>query len=128
MLYYLEDSTVAVNEPRIANSGMLGGPFLARNKLARAPAGSGFVTPTDIVVGGELQLGSRSVRVHGVDAFTRSYFQERGIPQPPDYEPYKVDNSAAPERSAQRTQRAQTESVTRGMQWLAHDGQGTRKR
>jgi hypothetical protein len=97
---------------------MLGGPFLSRRRLAKIP--DGFVSCDDVRIGGDLQVGSLSVQICGVDSFTRDFYEKRGKPQ--------ADNFSAPPselgKSHVRVDRApcMPDSITRGMQFLANDG------
>ena len=114
IFYYLEDDTVSVTEPRVANSGLVQGPFVKRCKLPLRLDG--------IRVGAVVQLGGRAMRVCGIDDFTRSFYEARGEAQLPNFVP--PDSELATDITDDRPASRLADSVVRGMQFLAHDGKG----
>jgi hypothetical protein len=68
MLYYLEDNTVQVNEPKEENSGIPQGSFIKRHHI---PKGRGeFYTVVDFGLGSDLSFYGRTYRIVDCDAFT----------------------------------------------------------
>jgi len=87
MLYYLEDNTVQVNEPKEENSGIPQGQFVKRHHV---PKGRGdFYTVVDFRLGNDVTFYGRSYRLIDCDAFTAQFFQENDLDlgEPEDY-PY----------------------------------------
>ena len=70
--YYLEDSSIAVREPKILNSGQPMGTFLNRAQH-RGNDGELF-HPTDFMVGEEVDLFHRRFRIIDCDKHTRDHF------------------------------------------------------
>jgi len=87
ILYYLEDNTLQVNEPKEENSGIPQGAFIKRHHI---PKGRGeFYTVLDFKLGVDCTLYARTFRIVDCDAFTAQFFQENGLDlgEPEDY-PY----------------------------------------
>merc|ERR1712166_835199 len=87
VLYYLEDNTIQVNEPKEENSGIPQGAFIKRHHI---PKGRGeFYTVVDFGLGTDITFYGRSFRVVDCDAFTAQFFEENQLElgQPEDY-PY----------------------------------------
>lgn len=81
MLYYLEDDTCHVQEPRQDNSGIPQGQLIRRHRFP-APGG-GYIKPEDLQVGGVLQIYGKAIMITDCDEFTRSYYQQAGMEQGP---------------------------------------------
>ncbi|KDO24288.1 hypothetical protein SPRG_09925 [Saprolegnia parasitica CBS 223.65] len=82
LLYYLSDASIEVSEPRVANSGLAQGRFLARTVLL-SPTGGPF-TPTDFAVGQTIVLKGHKCKLVDCDAATREYYANVvQRPQPP---------------------------------------------
>jgi len=77
-MYYMEDGTLSMTEPKVENSGIPQGMFLKRHRVPR-PDGNGFVGPDDFRCGGEVSLYGRTYHVTGCDRFTRWFFEQNGI-------------------------------------------------
>ncbi|KAJ0411721.1 hypothetical protein ATCC90586_002105 [Pythium insidiosum] len=95
LLFYLSDRSLAISEPRVANSGLAQGEFLRRSAAVRKPSGERF-GPEDFSVGGRVQLLGRSFQLVDCDAATREFYREAlGSPQA---EPrrYPDDDAASP--------------------------------
>lgn len=80
-MYYLEDNTLHVTEPREENSGFPQGTFLRRGKVYKRD-GVTLISPADFVVGEFVEFYGRRYVIVDCDAFSRSWFKERGIEQP----------------------------------------------
>ncbi len=77
--YYLDDSTLSMDEKRQANSGMLQGKFLRRMKVQKPHAneGEGYYRPEDINIGGDICILGRTFRVIDANKQTRSWYKEK---------------------------------------------------
>ncbi|CAL1137771.1 unnamed protein product, partial [Cladocopium goreaui] len=78
IMYYLEDGTVSMSEPRIENSGIVQGSFLKRQRVSRND-GTGFIGPEDLRCGIQITLFGRTYHITGCDSFTRWYYREIGV-------------------------------------------------
>merc|ERR1711988_104053 len=113
VLYYLEDNTLQVNEPKEENSGIPQGSFVKRHHI---PKGRGeFYTVLDFTLGTDLTFYGRTFRVVDCDAFTAQFFEENSLElgDPEDY-PYNPFD-------AQYTLAKQKESQSRGMSSVKTD-------
>lgn len=100
-----------VLEPRVENSGIAQGAFLRR-----------VATPlrvSDLRVGASVPLFGRALHLVACDEWTRGYYAEVGQPQGPNR---AVPGGDVAEARVPGAARKQSEAVTRGMQFLAHDG------
>ena len=66
--YFLADDTIAVYEPPIRNSGVIGGKFLQRQKVKK-PTGEQY-TPKDLYIGAKIILFAHEFELIGSDPFT----------------------------------------------------------
>jgi len=113
ILYYLEDNTLQVNEPKEENSGIPQGAFVKRHHI---PKGRGeFYTVLDFKLGTDLTFYGRTFRVVDCDAFTAQFFEENNLElgEPEDY-PYNPFD-------AQYTVMKQKEVENRGMSSVKTD-------
>jgi Ca2+-binding EF-hand superfamily protein len=113
ILYYLEDNTLQVNEPKEENSGIPQGAFVKRHHI---PKGRGeFYTVLDFKLGVDCTFYARTFRIVDCDAFTAQFFQENGLDlgEPEDY-PYNPFD-------AQYTVMKQKEVENRGMSSIKTD-------
>lgn len=83
IMYYMEDGTVRISEPKVENSGLPQGAFLKRQRVERSD-GSGFLGPGDFRPSEDLTIYGRKFHVTGADRFTRWFFEENGIDLAPD--------------------------------------------
>jgi hypothetical protein len=72
MLFYLEDGTIQVCEPKIENSGIPQGAFVKRH---RVPFGNGFYEPKDIKCGSNISIYAKTFRIADCDDFTKWFYQ-----------------------------------------------------
>jgi len=88
LLYYLEDNTIQVNEPKEENSGIPQGQFVKRHHIPKGRGGD-FYTVIDFRLGGDISFYGRTFRIIDCDAFTAQFFLENGLElgEPGDY-PY----------------------------------------
>lgn len=80
--YYVLDDTLQISEPKVENSGMQVGatkaaPFLARQPVLK-PDGSPL-RAEDLLVGANLDLHGRVLRIIDADAHTRQALAKRGV-------------------------------------------------
>jgi EF-hand domain-containing protein 1 len=84
ILFYLEDGTMMVSEPKIENSGIPQGTFLKRHRVPKPREyGGGFYTFNDLKIGTSINIYSRVFRIVGCDEFTRSFYESslhEGLP------------------------------------------------
>jgi len=77
--YYLEDDTMEVVEPKQDNSGIPQGTLIRRHRFPSP--GGGYIQTQDLEVGGELHVYGRTILITDCDGFTRSHYEEAGMPQ-----------------------------------------------
>ncbi|KAG5186943.1 ef-hand domain-containing protein [Tribonema minus] len=83
--YHLSDETMAIEEPRVQNSGLTQGKFMKRTKVERPRGvGGGVYQPADFCVGEEIWVYGRRFRIVDADARTREWYRENlGLEQGP---------------------------------------------
>lgn len=124
--YHTEDDTVALHEPRVTNAGLPQGKMLRRMRVPLAatqlparelvgimpparPSGPALraavvgehLTWRELVVGEQLGLFGRALRVIACDARTRKWYEAQGQPQPHDLvvhapKPHHMATAASP--------------------------------
>lgn len=77
-MYYLEDGTMQVNEPKIENSGIPQGLFIKRHVIPHVD-GTGSILPTDLKLGGFIEIYGKIFHVCKCDPFTKWFFSEAGM-------------------------------------------------
>ncbi|KAK9828561.1 hypothetical protein WJX72_000760 [[Myrmecia] bisecta] len=82
LLYYLEDGSLSVVEPKQDNSGLDQGTFLKRHRIPKADGSE--VVLADLRIGGQLELYSRVFVILACDPFTRKFMTREGIELAPD--------------------------------------------
>lgn len=76
VLFYLEDGTMMVSEPKIENSGIKQGTFVKRHRVPRPSSlGGGVYGYEDLRVGRSISIYSRVFRLIGADEYTRKFYQ-----------------------------------------------------
>ncbi|KAI9223544.1 hypothetical protein BC828DRAFT_403054 [Blastocladiella britannica] len=97
ILYYLEDDTIHVIEPRGVNSGIPQGTLIRRHRVPVAgndPHHRQYYLFSDLGVGKEVTFYGRTFKLVGCDSFTRDFLEALGVQvdtntdAPPD--PYEV--------------------------------------
>lgn len=81
IMYFPEDNSIAVREPPIRNSGIVGGTFLRRMK---APRGAAPWTPAAFYIGAAVQIYAHEFRIVDADEYTLRYMEAnagRGFPR-----------------------------------------------
>lgn len=76
MLYYLDDDTFHITEPKVENSGVPQGIFLKRHKVPK-PSG-GIYTYLDLNLGINLEVYGRVFRIIDCDDFTLKFYADLG--------------------------------------------------
>lgn len=94
ILFYLEDDTVQVDEPRTKNAGYTQGTIVARQRIPRPPPyDDTFYTIEDFNVRADVAFYGRRYSITGCDAFTRNFLTKLGVrvPDPASQpsDPYK---------------------------------------
>jgi hypothetical protein len=106
ILYYLEDDTIQVIEPKVENSGLLQGNFVKRHKIPKPEFERDghllYYTHADLNIGVEITIYSRTFHIKSADAFTRSFLEAQGRSVAPDQ---KTPRDAYSEDRKQRMSR-----------------------
>ncbi|KNE64889.1 hypothetical protein AMAG_10562 [Allomyces macrogynus ATCC 38327] len=87
ILFYLEDDTVHVIEPRGQNSGIPQGTLIRRHRMPRPgtdPHNAQYYLFSDLSVGKEVTFYARTFKIVGCDAFTRDFLTSLAIPVAPN--------------------------------------------
>ncbi len=74
ILYYLEDHTVMILEPKETNSGVPQGNFLKRRQLLREDGSGLAMLPFDFRIGKDLTVLGKQIRIIDCDEYTREFF------------------------------------------------------
>ncbi|ETN65018.1 EF-hand domain-containing family member C2 [Anopheles darlingi] len=83
ILYYLEDDTMQVSEPRTLNSGIPQGCLVTRQRIPRPPPYDGaFTSLLDLNINHTVQLFDRVYTITGCDEFTRRFLNRLGVSVP----------------------------------------------
>jgi hypothetical protein len=79
VLFYLEDGTMMVVEPKVENSGIPQGTFVKRHRIPRpTEMGGGYYQPKDLRLCKTLVIYSRAFRIVDCDGFTREFYIAAG--------------------------------------------------
>lgn len=82
--YYLDDETIQVFESKIENSGLPQGTIIRRqrikinNKITNEEAVE-YLTYKDLLIGNNVKIFGKVFRICDCDAFTKTFFQNKGI-------------------------------------------------
>jgi hypothetical protein len=76
-LYYLEDDSMYITEPKVENSGIPQGVFLKRHRFEK-PDGSLYHW-SDLDVSMDIGIYGRVFRITSCDLFTRSFYENEGV-------------------------------------------------
>jgi hypothetical protein len=98
VLYYLEDDTLQITEPKVENSGILQGNFVKRHRIPMPESDDRgnmqFFAVRHLNVGAELTFYGRTFHLLLADEFTRNYLVSQGVNVPRDEtvprDPYTV--------------------------------------
>jgi len=97
ILYYLEDGTMMIQEPKIENSGIPQGSFVKRHRIPKPGNAGGYYTYTDLIVGATISIYSRAFRITACDDFTRYFYQVSAKQEVPANEEIPLDSFRAAE-------------------------------
>merc|ERR1719387_1099794 len=73
---YLADNTVAVFEPPMRNSGIIGGKFLERSRATDPTRDGVYYEPHDFYVGATVTIYSQPFKIHKCDQYTLNFMEE----------------------------------------------------
>ena len=76
-MYFMEDGTLGINEPKVENSGMPQGNFLKRQKVQKEDGT--YLGPDDFHIGSEVTICGHTFHICGCDRFTRWFYEENGV-------------------------------------------------
>ncbi|OQS07881.1 EF-hand domain-containing protein [Thraustotheca clavata] len=80
ILYYLEDDTIQIIEPKVENSGILQGNFVKRHKIPKPESDENgdmsFYTHWDLGLGAEVTFYGRTFHIQSADKFTMDFMME----------------------------------------------------
>nr|CDS29969.2 hypothetical transcript [Hymenolepis microstoma] len=80
VLFYLEDDTVQVIEPKVVNSGLPQGTIVRRHRIRKPPPNDAcFFTIEDFNVGMDLNIYGRVYRLISCDKFTTDFLRRLGV-------------------------------------------------
>lgn len=79
ILYFLEDDTCQVSEPKQDNSGIPQGTLIRRHRFPGS--GGGYLKLEDLRIGQDLNIYGKTIRITNCDPFTREYYLHIGIEQ-----------------------------------------------
>lgn len=77
IMYFMEDGTLGINEPKVENSGLPQGNFLKRQKVEKEDGT--YIGPDDFQIGSEVTICGHTFHICGCDRFTRWFFEENGV-------------------------------------------------
>lgn len=63
------------------NSGIPQGCFLQRKKVLRADDSKSFLSVYDFMIGQEVVIYSKNIKIYDCDKYTREFFENLGVPQ-----------------------------------------------
>ena len=85
--YRLADDMLTIYEPRVRNSGVIGGKFLERTRVTkpnRSPDAPEYYGPQDFYIGAVIEIFNHRFVITGADAFVLSYMEEHANQFPGD--------------------------------------------
>lgn len=74
IFYFLEDRSVMITEPKQVNSGTPQGHFLNRQLVIKTDGSGMPFEPTDFVVGQDVSICGRAIRIYDADQYSRDYY------------------------------------------------------
>ncbi|KAH9279125.1 EF-hand domain-containing family member C2 [Echinococcus granulosus] len=123
VLFYLEDDTIQVTEPRIQNSALPQGTIVRRHRIRKPPPYEGcFYTVDDFNVGMDLELYGRVYRLVSCDKFTANFLRKLGVrvnePEPIPDDPYTIHRISVSDAMQPRRPHERVDTLR---QFLNHD-------
>ncbi|KAH9187271.1 hypothetical protein AeNC1_010752 [Aphanomyces euteiches] len=84
ILYYLEDDTIQIIEPKVENSGILQGNFVKRHRIPKPESDEDgnmtFYTFKDLaMIGAQVTFYGRTFHIQSADPFTRRFLEDQGL-------------------------------------------------
>lgn len=73
MYYYLEDSTIMIQEHKVTNSGIPQGVFLKRQAVMKQGT-KDILVPADFFIGETVEIYGRQFKITDADQYTREFF------------------------------------------------------
>jgi hypothetical protein len=86
IMYYLEDGTMQVCEPKIENSGIPQGAFIKRHVIPHVD-GRGVILPPDLKLGTQIEIYGKIFQICKCDQFTKWFYGEAGLDLGEECEP-----------------------------------------
>ena len=77
--FYLANDTISIFEPAQKNSGIVNGKFLERGKYKNVDKGGAYLTPTDMVMGGDVKINGYSFHILSCDEYTKKYLDSHMV-------------------------------------------------
>ena len=77
LTFYLENDTMAIFEPPVKNSGLVGGKFLERQVVCHPGSITRKYTPADLCVGATIGVYGRTFLLLEADVYSLRYMEER---------------------------------------------------
>lgn len=88
VMYYLEDNTIQITEPKVENSGILQGNFIKRHRIPMPECDQQgnlqFFSYHHLNVSRELTFYGRTFHLITADPFTRQFYNTQGVVVPQD--------------------------------------------
>uniref|UniRef100_A0A034VRL3 EF-hand domain-containing family member C2 n=1 Tax=Bactrocera dorsalis TaxID=27457 RepID=A0A034VRL3_BACDO len=83
IMYYLEDGTMQITEPKVDNSGIPQGCLVHRQRIPKPPpCQNEFISILDLNVDTSIQIFDRIYHITNCDLFTRHFLNRSGIAVP----------------------------------------------
>ncbi|XP_054738199.1 EF-hand domain-containing family member C2 [Anastrepha obliqua] len=83
IMYYLEDGTMQITEPKIDNSGIPQGCLVHRQRIPKPPpCQNEFISILDLNVDTTIEIFDRKYHITNCDIFTRQFLNRSGIAVP----------------------------------------------
>ena len=124
ILFFLEDDTIQILEPRERNSGIPQGTFLRRHRAKKDD--DSYINVGDFVIGGEFTLYGRTYFISDCDKFTSDFMNRIKRPGfetsavPPD--PYMNTRNVREYEETHRNRGVPKPEMLKLRQFLANDG------
>lgn len=124
ILFFLEDDTIQILEPRERNSGIPQGTFLRRHRAKKDD--DSYVNVGDFRIGGEFTLYGRTFYISDADKFTKDFMHKLNRPEGeiskvPD-DPYLSTRNLREYEETHRNRGVPKPEMLKLRQFLANDG------
>jgi Ca2+-binding EF-hand superfamily protein len=105
VLYYLEDDTCQVITKKVDNSGIPGGQLIRRHRFPGLEGG--YLSWKDLIVGDDLVIYGKGIRLTDCDDFTREWCAREGIiqgqPEPTEQDAFMRSQTEIRRRNMEET-------------------------